>query len=64
MKKLLALALSLAMVLSLAACGSKSEEPKQDDSSADNNPPAEEVVHITFGHDNLPGEPLTMAAEY
>ena len=39
MKKLLALALSLAMVLSLAACGSKTEEPKQDDSSADNNPP-------------------------
>ena len=64
MKKLLALALSLAMVLSLAACGSKTEEPKQDDSSADNNPPAEEVVHIMFGHDNLPGEPLTMAAEY
>lgn len=58
MKKFLALALSLVMILSLAACGEKEEESKQSNTSN------EEVVHIIFGHDNLPGEPLTMAAEY
>ena len=50
MKKLLALALSLVMVLGL--CVSASAAGKDD------------VIHISFGHDNLPGEPLTMAGEF
>ena len=41
MKKFLAMALSLAMVLSLAACGSKTEAPAEE--PAQPTPPAEET---------------------
>lgn len=72
MKKLLALLLALVMVFALCACGSSAETPAPSaapaDTPAEDTPaadtPAAEPIHIMFGHDNLPGEPLTEAAEF
>lgn len=68
MKKMLALVLALVMVFALCACGSKAEpaapETKPAAPAEEPAAPAVEPIHIMFGHDNLPGEPLTRAAEY
>ena len=67
MKKLLALLLALVMVFALCACGSSTETPAPAATPAEapaDDTPAAEPIHIMFGHDNLPGEPLTEAAEY
>ena len=66
MKKTLALILALVCILSLAACGNTAaapEETKSAESAEASTAPAE-PIHIQFGHDNLPGEPLTEAAEF
>lgn len=72
MKKGIALVLALAMVLlaGLAGCSSGSSDTPATEAPATEAPateaPAEpaEAIHIQFGHDNLPGEPLTEAAVY
>ena len=67
MKKLLALLLALVMVFALCACGSSTDTPAPAATPAEapaDDTPAAEPIHIMFGHDNLPGEPLTEAAEF
>ena len=48
MKKLFALLLTLAMVLSLAACGAKEEKPAETPAEKPAEAPAEEAIEITF----------------
>ena len=53
MKKILALVMAIAMMLSMAACGSKSEEPKPADpapatENTDTQAPADEVTYPTM----------------
>ena len=79
MKKLIALLLALVMVLGLVACGNAdapaadapaADAPAADAPAADApadepaDEPAAEPIRISFCHDNLPGEPVTMAGEY
>lgn len=68
MKKITALLLALAMVFALCACGEKpaeeTEKTNAPETEAADKAPAAEPIHILFGHDNLPGEPLTEAAKY
>ena len=71
MKKIIALVLTLALLaVCFAGCTPKAENTEPDTSpdvsgDANNETPAPaDVIHIQFGHDNLPGEPLTMAAEF
>ena len=68
MKKIAALLFALVMVFALCACGDKSTEeaPKAEMPTGGDNEktPAAEPIHILFGHDNLPGEPLTEAAKF
>jgi len=66
MKKTLALILALVCILSLAACGNTAAPPEETKSaeSAEASAAPAEPIHIQFGHDNLPGEPLTEAAEF
>lgn len=56
MKKFLAIVLALAMVLSFAACGAKTEEPAGGDTTN-----AEPVV-IQIAYENNPGEPIDLGA--
>lgn len=72
MKKITAFCLSVAMALSLVACGpsnggagsgNTSQGNKTPDSQSNGAAPAE-AIHILFGHDNSPGEPLSEAALY
>lgn len=52
------LLITMLIVASLAGCSNSEPANTNDQAGTD------EVIHIQFGHDNLPGEPLTMAAEY
>ena len=56
MKKLLALLLALTMVLSLAACGGKAEEPKADAPAAD----APAAAPVVVGEIGSPDAPVTV----
>ncbi len=73
MKKVLAVALVLMMVImsGLVGCAPKTADTvattEQSDAAESTEAVAEapvEAIHIQFGHDNLPGEPLTEAAVF
>lgn len=60
MKKTLVILLSSALMLGcLAGCGEKGRP-----AGSQSGEHQTDVIHIQFGHDNLPGEPLTEAAEF
>jgi len=61
MKKLLAMGLSLTMVLSLAACGSK-EEPKQEQPAAEEPAQKEEAPAESEAEAEAPAEEADSAA--
>ena len=71
MKKVTSFGLSIAMALSLVACGpsnggagtGNTSQGSNAGSKSDGAAPAE-AIHILFGHDNSPGEPLSEAALY
>ena len=71
MKKTIALVLALAMAAAcLAGCSNGGNENKSNGSASSgaqtgasgSQAAPQDVIHIKFGHDNLPGEPLTEAA--
>ena len=65
MKKTIACFLTAAMTIGcLASCSSGGQSSGSAASSSSGQADNQEVIHISFGHDNLPGEPLTEAAEY
>ena len=65
MKKTIACFLTAAMMIGcLASCSNGSQSSGSAASSSSGQADNQEVIHISFGHDNLPGEPLTEAAEY
>lgn len=72
MKKIAVFGLSVAMALSLVACGPSSGGAGSGNTSQGNKDPGSqsnvaapaETIHILFGHDNSPGEPLSEAALY
>lgn len=65
MKKTIACFLTAAMMIGcLAGCSNGSQSSGSAASSSSGQADNQEVIHISFGHDNLPGEPLTEAAEY
>ncbi len=65
MKKTIAGFLTAAMMIGcLASCSNGSQSSASAASSSSGQADNQEVIHISFGHDNLPGEPLTEAAEY
>lgn len=61
MKKLLALALSFAMVASMAACGNKSAAPDNSDNAANNN---QTVYKITYANTVADSNPQAIYAKY
>ena len=71
MKKILAIALTLAMVLSLAACGGNSSAPSDSKTPADSGAPAasadyptaEKPITLKLGHVGPPNSSLLIAAE-
>lgn len=71
MKKILAIALTLAMVLSLTACGGKTSAPADSNSPADSGAPAanadyptaEKPMTLKLGHVGPPNSSLQIAAE-
>ena len=65
MKKTIAYLLTATMMIGcLASCSNGSESSSSGSSNSSGEAENQEVIHISFGHDNLPGEPLTEAAEY
>ena len=66
MKKILALLMTMAMVLGLAACGGskeeapKQEETKQEETKQDSASTTPEVV-VQIAYENFPGEPTDQA---
>lgn len=62
MKKTLSMLLASALMLGcLTGCGGKGDSGGTQSASKQQDG---EVIHIQFGHDNMPGEPLTEAAEF
>ncbi len=66
MKRIAAFTLLIAMALSLAACGPSNggADNGQNNGSDSKSNGSAETIHILFGHDNAPGEPLSEAALY
>ena len=65
MKKTIAYLLTATMMIGcLASCSNGSESSSSGSSNSSGEAENQEVIHISVGHDNLPGEPLTEAAEY
>jgi tripartite ATP-independent transporter DctP family solute receptor len=59
-----ALLITILIVASLAACSNSGPANSDNQAGSNDQTGSNDVIRIQFGHDNLPGEPLTMAAEY
>ena len=62
-KKVLALVLAMAMVLSLAACGQKETQQPSDQDNSDNQTPSTESVSVTFAHNSTEVSPWNQGVE-
>lgn len=65
MKKVIAFLLTAVMLFALCACGQTAAPAAEEAApAAEEAAPAVDPIHIVFGHDNSPGEPLSEAAVY